>query len=162
MKIVFFVELFAAVSYPTLLRVPYPSIMKMVIHCVMPLGLERSMFQLVEGKDRFVPYILVYIIYSERHQESGQGAPKGIRFDVIMVLRFDGVSSNFTFLGSSNKLVNKRPAVPTSAGPRLVVDPFACLLSQAFQTDLLDETDEDRNSSAGIGLISLLYSDCKD
>lgn len=41
------------------------------------------MFQLVEGKDRFVPYILVYIIYSERHQESGQGAPKGIRWDDI-------------------------------------------------------------------------------
>eukprot|EP00434_Breviolum_minutum_P022236 symbB.v1.2.019624.t1/scaffold1615.1/size109372/3 len=30
----------------------------------------------------------------------------------------------------------------------LVVDPFACLLSQAFQTDLLDETDEDAASLA--------------
>lgn len=54
--------------------------------------------------------------------------------------------------------------MPTSAGPRLVVDPFACLLSQAFQTDLLDETDEDRNSSAGIGVdfSAIGYSDCKD
>ena len=46
----------------------------------------------------------------------------------------------------------------TSSAPRLVVDPFACLLSQAFQTDLLDETDEDGNSSVGSGLISLLYA----
>ena len=91
-------------SYPTLLRVPYPSIMKMVIHCVMRLGLERSMFQLVEGKDRFVPYILVYIIYSERHQESGHGAPKGIRWDDIQKVS-DGCCDLMVFPAFCNRHV---------------------------------------------------------
>lgn len=51
----------------------------------------------------------------------------------------------------------------TTSAPRLVVDPFACLLSQAFQTDLLDETDEDGNSSAGMGVdfFAIGSSDCK-